>query len=324
MQNSFFMTLGGSNPVDHVANQHFLTMKLFGMELWVWSAHVGTLLFSGLLTVLVLWWASTKIRTGPESEGTGRFVTSSPFAHMIEVICQYLRETTVRPLLGARTDSFMPFLWTVFFFILFNNLLGLVPFLDLTHLVDKILGGHYVTGLIGATATQNLFVTATLAIIAAIVINGAGVKELGIGGYLHHLTAGTPWYLWPLMIPIEIMGTFIKPVALALRLMANMTAGHILVAVLIMFCVKGVALLVGQTITPEGVENNMTAFGFVLGGTISLVSFISTVAIYFLELFVAFLQAFVFMFLCTVFISQLSHHDEHEHHEGHGHEHAHA
>lgn len=306
----------GSNPVDHVVNAapHWGVGDLFGLHgVWWWSAHVGNLILSGLITILLLWWASTKIATGPASQGTGRYVTTNRFAHMIEVICVYLRDETARPLLGERTNKFMPFLWTIFFFILINNILGLVPISDVAHLVDKLLGGHVLSGVIGATATQNLFVTAALAIIAALVINLAGVKELGIGGYLKHLTADTPVYLWPLMIPIEIMGTAIKPVALALRLFANMTAGHILVAVLFMFAVQGIGMLANATIG-----------NIVLGGGISAVSIIAAIAIYFLELFVAFLQAFVFMFLTAVFISQLSHHGEHEHHDAHDHEHAHA
>jgi F-type H+-transporting ATPase subunit a len=206
----------------------------------------------------------------------------------------------------------MPLLWTLFFFILINNLLGLAPISDALHLIDHFAGGHYVSGLAGSTATQNIFVTAALAVLAGIVINVAGIKELGLGGYLHHLTAGTKPMLWPLMIPIEIAGSFIKPTALALRLFANMTAGHILVAVLFMFAKMGLDML--------GQGGGSAA----LGGTVTVVSVISAIAIYFLELFVAFLQAFVFMFLTTVFISLLSHHGDHEHGEAHGHEHAHA
>jgi F-type H+-transporting ATPase subunit a len=323
MMLDLFTTLAAeTNPVDHVVNKHFFSTNLFGMDgVWLWSAHVGNLVLSGILTVLLLWWASTKIRTGPETQGTGRFLTTSPFAHAIEVVCLYLRETTVRPLLGARTDRFMPFLWSIFFFILINNLLGLVPFVDVTEIHDHLFAGSIakgnwipLTGLLGATATQNLFVTAALAFIAFIVINIAGIRELGVGGYVKHLTADTPPYLWPLMIPIEILGTFIKPVALALRLFANMTAGHILVAVLFMFAVSGLGLLLQVNLK-----------GIALGAPIALASIIAAIAIYFLELFVAFLQAFVFMFLTTVFISQLSHHHEdHEHGGAHDHEHAHA
>lgn len=317
MLSDFMVTLGaGSNPVDHVVNSvpTWGMGRLFGLEnVWLWNAHVGTLVLSGVITVALLWWAASKIKTGPEHLGSGRYLTSSPIAHAIEVVCLYLRESTCRPLLGDRTDRFMPFLWTVFFFILVNNLLGLVPITDTTHLVDRFAGGHYFSGMVGATATQNIFVTAALAVIAALVINLAGIRELGIGGYLRHLTAGTPVYLWPLMIPIEIVGTIIKPVALALRLFANMTAGHILVAVLFMFAVQGIGML-----SAGG------ASGLVMGGAISVMSIVASIAIYFLELFVAFLQAFVFMFLTAVFISQLSHHDEHEHHGEHDHEHAHA
>ena len=310
------VTLAATNPVDHVVNQvpPWGVGKLFGLDnVWLWSAHVGTLVFAGILTVVVLGYAAKKIRTGPESLGTNRYLTTSPFAHMIEVLCVYLRETTVRPLLEGRTDRFMPFLWTLFFFILINNLLGLTPLVDATHLIDTISGRHVLTGLIGATATQNIFVTAALAIIAALVINLSGIRELGIGGYLKHLTAGTSPMLWPLMVPIEIMGTAIKPVALAIRLFANMTAGHILMAVLFMFAIQGLAMITKATFG-----------GLVLGGSISLISLGAAIAIYFLELFVAVLQAFVFMFLTTVFISQLSHHDEHEHHGASDHEHAHA
>jgi F-type H+-transporting ATPase subunit a len=309
---SSMFTLAASNPVDHVVNQLKYAIDFGETKIWIWSAHVGTLLLAGLLTLLVISWAARRIATGPESLGSRRYVTSNPFAHMIEVICVYLRENTVRPLLGERTDTFMPFLWTMFFFILINNLLGLTPIADTLHLIDNLAGGHYLSGFVGSTATQNIFVTAALAIIAALVINLAGIKELGVGGYVKHLTAGTPAYLWPLMVPIEIVGTIIKPVALALRLFANMTAGHILVAVLFMFAVSGLGLFSGG------------GSGYILGPAITGVSMVAAIAIYFLELFVAFLQAFVFMFLTTVFISQLSHHGDHEHHEGHDHEHAHG
>lgn len=310
---SRMLTMAADNPVDHVVNQHYASGRLFGMEgVWIWSAHVGNLLLAGIITVLMLMFAAAKIATGPESLGARRYLTSNPFAHVIEVVCVYLRDNTIRPLLHERTEKFAPFLWTLFFFILVNNLLGLVPVIDFLHLVDVLTGSHALSGLAGATATQNIFVTAALAIIAGLVINLAGIANLGVGGYLKHLTAGTPTYLWPLMVPIEIIGTVIKPVALCLRLFANMTAGHILLAVLFSFAVSGLGLLA-----------KLSVGNLVLGGAISLVSIVGAAAIYFLELFVAFLQAFVFMFLTTVFISQLSHHD-HEHDDAHGHDHAHA
>src|SRR5262245_39064116 len=154
---SLFTTLAsGANPVDHVVNQRYGgTGDLFGLHgVWLWSAHVGTLITAGLLTVLVLWWAANKIKTGPESQGNDRYLTTNPFAHMIEVICVFLRDGMVRPMMGARTDSFMAFLWTIFFILLFNNLMGLTPIADVLHIADHFAGGHYLTGLLGATATQ--------------------------------------------------------------------------------------------------------------------------------------------------------------------------
>ena len=135
-----------------------------------------------------------------------------------------------------------------------------------------------------------------LAFVSFLVINIAGIREMGIKGYLKHLTAGAPVFVWPLMIVIEAAGIFIKPVALAIRLFANMTAGHILLATIFMF--------VGMAIEA----------GLAIAVPVTLISAIAGIAINFLELFVAFLQAFVFMFLTAVFISMLENHD-HEHDE---------
>jgi F-type H+-transporting ATPase subunit a len=307
---SSILVLAAEDPTAHVANKHFLSKDIFGMHLWLWSSHVGNLVLAGVLTVLVLSYAASRIKTGPEGQGHDRYITRGTLAHMIEVMITYLRDNSIRPVLGARTEKFMPFLISLFFFILINNLLGLTPLTDLLHVTEHYTGLR-VSGLIGATATQNIFVTGALALIAGLVINIAGMVELGVGGYLKHLTAGSPTYLWPLMVPIEILGTIMKPVALAIRLFANMTAGHILVAVLFMFAVSGLGMLT------HGIG------GAVLGGIVTVPSILGAIGIYFLELFVALLQAFVFMFLTTVFIGQLSHHGEHEPHEAHGHEHAH-
>ena len=301
------------NPIAQVVNQAFYSINGW----WIWSAHTGTLLLSMIITVGMLWFAARHIGTGPESQGTDRYITRNKFAHMIEVIIVYMRDEVFRPMLGDRTTKFMPILLTFFFFILVNNLIGLVPISKGLWLVDALAADNLKDSWkkqhllpIGMTATQNLFVTAALAFIAFLVINGAGIARLGIGGYLKHLTADTPVYLWPLMIPIEIAGTIIKPVALAIRLFANMTAGHILMVVLFGFGWTGIALALNG------------GAGLVLGPGITIASGIGAVAIYFLEIFVAFLQAFVFVFLTTVFIAQLDHHD-HEHSHEHGHEGAH-
>jgi F-type H+-transporting ATPase subunit a len=298
------LTLAADNPVDHVVNHPFITNA---DGVWVWSAHVGTLVLAGLIMLIVGPMVAKSIGTGPESEGNERYLTKGKFAQTSEVICLYLREKAVRPLLHDRTDRFMPFLWTVFFFILVNNLLGLIPILDIIHLFNSEWKAEHKSPL-GGTPTSNIAVTGVLAIISFIVINLAGIKELGVGGYLKHLTGGAPPFIWPILVPVEIMGTFIKPVALAIRLFANMTAGHVLLATLFMF--------VGMSLKA----------GLAVGAPVTLISCIGAIAINFLELFVAFLQAFVFMFLTTVFISQLAHHGDHDHEHGHDHadDHTHA
>jgi F-type H+-transporting ATPase subunit a len=289
--------LAAANPVEHVINHPFWVSP---DGWWLWSGHMGNLVLTGLIMAIGIPWLASKIDTGPESQGHDRYVTRNKLAHMLEVVCVALRETFIRPLLGSRTNTFAPFLWTLFFFVLINNLLGLLPIGDLLHILVPSWREHEVLP-IGGTATQNIYVTGILAIMCFVVFTISGIRQLGLLGYIKHLTAGTPWYLWGLMVPIEIVSTFIKPIALAIRLFANMTAGHILLATLFLFVGLGLAhsLAVGIPVT-------IASVGF-------------AIFIMMLELLVAFLQAFVFMFLTTVFIAQLSHHDE-EH--GHDHEHA--
>lgn len=292
------LVLAAENPVGHVVNHAFAGG-------WTWSAHIGMLVLSALITIGIGLWLAAQVATGPESQGNDRYVTRNPFAHMLEVIAVYLRDQVVEPMLGARTAAFMPFLWTLFFFILVNNLLGLLPILEVVDLLAPkgwYHGEHLLYSPIGGTATQNLAVTGTLAVIACVTFNLAGIRELGLRGYISHHTGGVPlkpgfYPIVALVFMIEMIGDFvIKPGALAIRLFANMTAGHILLATLFMF----VKMVAGK--------------GLLLGAPVTLASCLGAFAIYFLEIFVAFLQAFVFMFLTSVFISLLSHHAEHEEH----------
>lgn len=289
-----WMMIGASDPVSHVVNHKFIDYNGW----WIWSGNMGNLILSAIILIVGFKWIANKMDVS-SGEGNERYVPRGVIPHMVEVICVYLRDEMCRPLLKDRTDRMMPFLWTLFFFILINNLLGLIPILDILHLPELAAGKEPHWAIIGGTATQNLFVTGALALIAGIVINVAAIKRLGILGYLEHQTGGAPWYVWPIVFPIELAGNLIiKPVALAIRLFANMTAGHILLAVLFSF--------VAVAFTK----------GVLIGVPVTIVSVAGAVAIFFLEIFVAFLQAFIFMFLTAVFISLLDHHGDHEHAEG--------
>ena len=147
---------------------------------------------------------------------------------------------------------------TLFFFILAVNLLGLLPWMS--------------------SATGNVGVTCALAAITFLLTQVASIRSAGFGGYLKHLTGGVPVFLWPIMIPVEVLGLFTKPFALTLRLFANMLAGHI-----VLFCLIGLIFFIGHVA--------VAAVAVPLG-----------MAIYFLELFVAFLQAFIFTMLSSLFI----------------------
>ncbi len=142
----------------------------------------------------------------------------------------------------------------------------------------------------GASSTGNVNVTGGLAIIAFVMIQASAIRTQGLGHYLAHLTGGVHWSLWLIMIPIEILGLFTKPFALCIRLFANMIGGHIVIVSLIglIFIFKSYVIAVAPV-------------GFVVG-------------INFLELFVAFLQAYIFTMLTSLFMGlgmQTSSHGEH-------------
>ncbi len=212
--------------------------------------------------------------------GVGR--TSAPkgvLQNMLETIIIYIRDEVARPNLGDKTDRFLPYLLTVFFFILACNLLGLIPF--------------------GATATANITVTAVLAIVTFVVTQFAGTKD-----YWGHIfnPPGVPLIVKPILVPIEFMGLFTKPFALAVRLFANMTAGHLVILNLI-----GLIFIIGKM--------SSTA-----GWAVVVPSVLLTLAIYFLEVLVAFIQAYVFTILSALFIGMATaeHEHDHDHAEDHG------
>jgi F-type H+-transporting ATPase subunit a len=277
------------NPISHVTDTTVWATD--GMT--VLTRHVLMQLTAALLLILIM--PRLVRRMGKKVEApTGGL-------NGLEAVCQYFREDVARPALGKYTDRFIPYIWSVFFFILFCNLLGLVPFAEWSEVIFH--HTYY-----GGTATGNIYVTATLAVCTLIMIIVNGLRHQG-KAFLAHFCPG-PWWLAPLLVPVEIIGLIAKIFALAVRLFANMIAGHILLAVLLSF------------IGSAGV-----ALGFGLGYIgIGLASLLGSVAINLLEIFVAFLQAFIFTFLSTIFIGQavnIEHHGEAGHAEGAEHAHAH-
>lgn len=276
-----------SNPLDHVVQHPLKEVPLDAGALTpngvvtVLSDHIAMIILSGLLLCLLLPWALRRRR----QEGI-EGLTVSGFANFIEMVCEFLRKQVAEPALQHHTDRFIKYIWSVFFFVLTMNLLGLVPLGAITPLA---VGYH-----IGGTATANIWVTGTLAVMTLVMMVVNGLRLGGVD-YLKHFNPGPWWMAW-LMVPVEIAGWLAKIFALAIRLFANMLAGHLILAVLL-----GLILGAGST---------SAALGF--GVAVPVV--LGSVALSMLEIFVAFLQAFIFALLTTLFIgmSVVFHHDEHE------------
>ena len=265
--------------LPHITDSHHLeypcldTGWVCAYELPHWDPiHIGSLVLdiSPTKHVVMLWIAAilcvvtmlVALRGHKQRMASGR--PPKGFANGLEGVVLYIRNEVILPNVGHHGNGYVPFLLTLFFFILYANVLGLIPY--------------------GATATGNIAVTATLAIITFIVIELAGMKALGwkyintIVYWPHDMSLAMKLPITLILTPIELAGKFTKPIALAIRLFANMIAGHIVVLALISL---------------------IFTFGsyFLAPAPVAM-----ALAIMVLELFVAFLQAFVFTLLASVFI----------------------
>lgn len=198
---------------------------------------------------------------------------------LMEPLIIFVRDEVVKPNLGANTQRFLPYMLTLFFFIWFANMLGLIPFISNPNL------------------TGNITVTMALSLLTFFITNINGTKDY----WMHILwPPGVPFGVKLILVPIEILGVFIKPFALMIRLFANITAGHIIIL-----------SLVGLIFTFSNAGENM---GGGLGGAAVAVPF--TIFMSFLEFLVAFLQAFIFVMLSSLFIALALEKHEHHHEEG--------
>lgn len=287
------MLLAGDNPLTHVVPHPLLQREAdLGVltpegKITLLSDQITMMIVAGVLLIVFI---PLFVRKRRGQDAIGRLVPAG-FGNFVEAICQYLRKDVAGPALQEHTDRFIKYIWSVFFFILTINLLGLVPIAA----VSPLFGLH-----LGGTATGNIWVTATLAILTMgmMVVNGL---RLGGRHYLAHFCPGPLW-LAPLLVPVEIIGLVARIFALTVRLFANMIAGHILLAVLLSF------------ILTAG-----TAMGTAGGLGVAIPVVLASVAITMLEIFVAFLQAFIFTFLTALFIGQsvvFHHGEEHGAHHG--------
>jgi F-type H+-transporting ATPase subunit a len=233
--------------------------------------------FSLLLSVFLITILFLSVAKGYRKRGV---YSPKGIARIIEPVILFVRDDIARSAIGARYERYLPFLLTIFFFILINNLLGLIPFFP---------GGANLTG--------NISVTLVLAVFTFVITNVSGNRN-----YWRHIfnTPGVPWWLkipLPLMPLVEIIGVFTKPIVLMIRLFANITAGHII-------CLGFISLIF--------IFGNMSA---VAGFSMSPVSVFFYIFMSVLELLVAFIQAFVFTLLSAIYIGMAieeHHHDEHE------------
>lgn len=259
--------------VGHVALPQWDSVRVAGMAIDLSpTRHVVFLLTAAFLVWLTMFLTARTLQR-QRAQGAG---APKGLASMVEAVVLFVRNDVAIANIGHhRGAQFAPYILTLFWFILYCNLLGLLPF--------------------GATATGNLAVTGALALTALATIEISGMVALGPKGYLKTIvfvppgtTGATAVLLTLIMIPVELIGKVVKPFALMLRLFANMTAGHFVILSLM-----GMIFIFG----------NLAVFRWAIaGGSVAFMLFM-----YALELLVAFLQAYIFALLTSVFIGLMQH-----------------
>ncbi|MEM9827064.1 MAG: F0F1 ATP synthase subunit A [Planctomycetota bacterium] len=305
-----FLLASSENPVTH-AVPHTVGEPIFQWNVGggdipalnikdgVYSFYLTNhLIMSGVTALLViLVFAYVAGRVQVKGEGLKAYQTRGRFSQLFETMCSFIRDEVARPNLHGLTDKYIFYIWSVFFFILFANVLGMIPFGYIIYLVT---GDSHDTHL-GGSATGNLSLTGVMAVISFVAIVYIGIKETGAKAFFSHfnplgwddpkmLIIGLPMYV------LEWVGLFIKTVVLAMRLFGTMMAGHIVIAAFI-----------GLVRRAQTISNG-------LGYAVELAVIVGSIPLLLLELFICFLQAFVFTFLTVVFISMTaSHHGDKEH-----------
>lgn len=249
----------GSFILHHVSDSGVLVpLHLFGLDISI-TKHVIMLWVAGALVIIAFLLGARRYRREEMPVPSG-------FSNFLELVVDYVHNQIVVPNVGRQyARIWSPLLLAFFTLILTANFLGLIPFFDL------------IPG--SGTATGNVIVTASLAAITFLAIIAAGSLAHGFIGYWKNLAPpGVPWPVLFILIPIELLGMFVRPFALTMRLAANMTAGHI-------------AML--AILAPIFIMTN----AWIGIGSVAL-----NVGITFLEMIIALVQAYVFTLLSAVFI----------------------
>ena len=284
----------GPNIISHVSNSDIThpvidLPSLFGINfsitkhvVMLWIASI-ILLLSIIIPVRIFLNKKTKIPKG--------------WINALELIIKFIRDSIVRPNVGNKwVMTWTPVMLTFFFFILYANTLGMIPIFDILGLVNRFVlkvpysdSTNFINGLLhgGVTATGNFNVTAGLAAVTFFSIILAGTLAHGFIKHFKNLVPhGLPGPVYIILIPIEVMGLFVKPFALTMRLAANMTGGHIAL----------LALLSLMAIFGEMFNSVLVGIG------VAFISVPMAAAITGLEIIVILVQAYVFTLLTSVFI----------------------
>jgi len=267
-------------PISEFLNSYSIPFNKHVLMLWLVSFLVG-------VAVIV---PVRRFLSGDRSVPTG-------WMNALEITIQFIRDSIVKPNVGPKwVMTWTPLVLTFFFFILFANGIGMIPIFDVLGAFNRFIlnvpasdSHNFINGILhgGVTATGNFNVTAGLATITFFSIIIAGTMAHGFINHWKNLAPhGLPWPVYIILIPIEVMGLFVKPFALTMRLAANMTGGHIAL----------LALLSLMAIFGEMFHSTVAGFG------VAFVSVPIAVAISALEIIVVLVQAYVFTLLTAVFV----------------------
>jgi F-type H+-transporting ATPase subunit a len=258
----------GEHIMHHILDSNTIEVPFTSYEIHLPHLQVGKVDVSITRNVVMMWIACAILLALfiTAARRTKKAAVLSGMPNALEAMVVYVRDEIARKTIDAHyADRYVGYLLTAFFFILACNLLGMIPGMS--------------------TPTSSISVTATLALFTFVISQAGGIRNYGVVGHFKNLVPhGLPWPIIPVILVVEIISTFARPFALAIRLFANMTAGHVVIISLIslVFVLKSIWV------------------GF--GMSIPFALFVSA-----LEILVAFLQAFIFTMLSSLFIGLAVH-----------------